>query len=154
MMIHTVSSLDIAKFLKNLLFSKTGLGRKNHLLGLQFAGFGKKLTTRLKIPTSTANIALSKKKKLLFRPVNSLDEQAKYHIIRYYNIKYDSSFADDENLEAKNKTDEIMIKITANYLLTLLKERFYCLIILTWLKFMVYFCLGFATQNKTAAISK
>lgn len=113
-----------------MLFSTTNLRREKHVPGWHFAGPGTELTTQLRVPASTANIALSKDEKPSSNYVNYLDKQAKYFDISYYNIQHDLDLNDNKKLNAKHKSDQIMITMIAKYSPASLKERFYRLVII------------------------
>lgn len=77
-------------------------------------------------------------------PANFIDEQVKYHEIRYY-IEQDAAFRVEQKAESICKAKEIMITAVKRYSPPAFKfkERFLRLVILTCLKFNVNFGLVF-----------
>jgi transposase InsO family protein len=154
MALYNGGAFDLAKFMTNLPFSTTGLGREKHIPGWQFAGPGTELAARFGVPEDSQEISLSEDEEPWSKPVNFLDEQAKYHDIRYYNIERDSSLAEDEKLDAKHKADEAMVAAIREYSPNGLKERFFRWVIMNCLKFKVHFGLGFTPEEAQQVASE
>lgn len=74
---------------------------------------------------------MSENEKPWSKPVNYLDEQAKYHDIRFYKIKHDNDLNDELKLYAKHKAAEMLIEAIAKNFPTSLKERYFRLVIIT-----------------------
>ncbi|MCP6769018.1 hypothetical protein NL529_29655, partial [Klebsiella pneumoniae] len=78
-----------------------------------------------------------------------MDEQARMHDIRYYNITNDPNLSDEQKLAEKHKADEDMIRAVEKYEpgFWSFKEKFFKWVILNCLKFKVLFGMGLTEEQ-------